>query len=213
MYLQLGLTARPWSRHLRGSHSHALGRTPKSAHPQRTQAPDNTLSRATPPRHRRALSLLPLLSPPHRPAPSRTRRPRAAGAGPRSAASCRAYCFLVKDSRYSTSFLEPMNSGTRWCTEVGSTSSTRWVPVEPAPPAWRERGWGGHSVRGAGNPFRTQPPHSSRRTAPRLVPIHHSFLHSGRNQPMVGRCSTAASDLTRTDPKAPPPTHPAPARR
>ena len=42
---------------------------------------------------------------------------------------------LRKLSKYSTSFLLPTNSGTRWWTSVGSTSITRPRPVEPKPPA------------------------------------------------------------------------------
>lgn len=60
-------------------------------------------------------------------------RRRAARAG---STQRRAYSFR-KLSRYSTSFLEPMKSGTRWCTFSGITSSTRPRPVEPTPPAWR----------------------------------------------------------------------------
>ena len=51
--------------------------------------------------------------------------------------ACACACgHLRKLSRYSTSFLDPMNSGTRWCTFSGITSSTRPRPVDPTPPAW-----------------------------------------------------------------------------
>src|SRR5690606_4019175 len=39
----------------------------------------------------------------------------------------------------STSFFEPRQTGTRWCREMGWTSSRRWRPVLAPPPACSTR--------------------------------------------------------------------------